>query len=76
MPKDGITFSYWKKEDDYVANADSAYSWNYNYVLSFFTSKQWAGPLHPHEMHPSFIEEMEKRGYDPKTIKFSIRKKK
>ncbi len=39
-------------------------------------SKRWIGPTKPSEQENSILKELEERGYDLSTLRFSIKKKK
>lgn len=46
-----------------------------NLLFHAFTAPQWAGPLSRDVWEPPLLDELVSRGYDPETIRFSIRKK-
>ena len=80
-PKDdGIKFQYGRLDGelDYLVLFKNTPPCDRSLVMQHFTSTQCC---HDHinnkaVFEPSFIDELEKRGYDTRTIKFSISKRK
>lgn len=81
-PKEGaIKFQYGKFEGEYdhlVLYGDGVPRCDRALVMNTFTSKvinlDWSNHGEP-VFNDSFLEELDKRGYDTKTIKFYIEKK-
>lgn len=90
QPKPNTIEAYYGRDDD--NNIDVCFAWgsgcekaDARLLHSVMTTKQcrpawpsdkeWNTPF-PHVYEQSFLEELEARGYDLKTLKFSIKKKK
>ena len=77
-----ITFKYGKLDGDWdfiAANGPGTSSADRNLLFYVFTCCRYRQDWHKGGewvQEPSIIEELEKRGYDTKTIKFSVEKKK
>ena len=79
METDKIVLKYSKRENDIVCSAPCspdarlAISTICNDKLSYSISKQVQTPKEPYYIE-NFMQELIKRGYDIKTIKFSVKK--
>lgn len=60
-----LTYYYSKKEQDFVASGRNSYGANSNLLLDFFSSARTV-------FGTTLLQELENRGFNLKTIKFSI----
>lgn len=87
--KPGVLEAYYGRSED--GDIDVCFAWGagvskcdahlLNNVMAdkrcrpaWVTDKEWDTPF-PHVYQPSFLDELEARGYDLTTLKFTIRKK-
>lgn len=74
LKKGRLLFRWSNKENDFVCNYPSGRG-DSNLLMGRFTCESYASRNPLDELAPSLIEELEKRGYDTKTLWFQVDKK-
>lgn len=71
--KEDTLYAYWSKRENDVMLCYPDHKWNGHYLSTVLTGPRYG---YDGKQEPSFIDELDKRGFDVTTLRFSIKKKK